>query len=112
MSQQVYSKELFKDEVLIAGGTATSVIIDVNAIHPLGQFATQLKIVGNGEVKVELYSSINGESFVPYVELWEEMTAGEYIENHAFVVATKLKIVITETGGNDGATVSLWLGVQ
>ncbi len=113
MSQYAYSQTMFEDEVLAAGGTAESAAIQVNSIRPLGNFASQLKITGSGTVKAELYTSINGDDFVLYETLWEDETAtAGKIEGHSVAVCLKFKVKITETGGANGATVSLWIGVQ
>lgn len=113
MSQLVYSLEVFKDKALAAGESAESIVFEVNSMRPLGQFASQLIITGNGEIDVELYTSINGDDFVNYDWLFEdqEATAG-LIENHSFAVCKKFKIVITEKSGTDSVVVSHWIGVQ
>jgi hypothetical protein len=113
MSQQAYSVTMFEDEEISAGGTATSPEIDVNSMRPLGNFASQLKVTGSGTVTLDLYLSINGDDYVNYYSLYEDQgaTAG-MIENHAFAVCTKFKVVATETSGADSATVSHWIGVQ
>ena len=120
MSQYVYSVELFdgasggaKDGTVGAGETIESAVIDVNSMRPLGQFASQLVVTGSGTVDVQLWTSINGTDFVLYDTLFEDQgaTAGT-IENHAFAVCTKFKVKVVETGGENGAVVSHWLGVQ
>lgn len=112
MSQQIYTVDLFEAEVIAAGQSATSDIVEVNSIRPLGQFASQLLIAGDGVIDIELFVSINGTSFVPYEKLFEGYTAGEYLEPHSLAICLKFYAVATETGGIDSATVSQWMGVQ
>jgi len=113
MSQYSYSQTMFEDKLLPSGETAESAIIDVNAIRPLGHFASQIKVTGSGSVTIELYLSINGTDFALYDTLWEDQAfTVSKIRNHSFAVCTKFKVKATETSGAQNATVSLWIGVQ
>lgn len=112
MSQQVYTKTLFEDEVIAAGAYAESAVIDVNSMRPLGQFASHLKVVGAGNVDIDLYCSINGDDYVLYDTLYSGYAVGSYLELHSVAVCVKFKVRATEKSGSDGVTVSQWMGVQ
>ena len=124
MSQQVYSVDLFLGSsvpatsnrygVLSAAESRFSRVVDVNSIRPLGNFASQAKIEGDvsSAVSFELWTSINGEDFVKYDDLYDAEGIGEYIRDHAMAVCTKFKVKATNNNPNDAVTVSLWIGVQ
>lgn len=117
MSQLAYKVALFEAQTIAAGETAESAIVDVNSIRPLGNFASQFIVSGEGTVKAELYLSIDGTNFVLYDTLFTgetKLTAplpGK-LEMHVLAVCLKFKVKLTETSGADSVTVSHYLGVN
>ena len=117
MSQLAYAVKTFESVTIPAGTSVESAITEVNSIRPLGNFASQLVVEsGAGTVDVDLHLSIDGVNFVSYDKLFEDKTlinapAPGIIENHAFAVCLKFKVVITETAGTS-TVVSHTIGVQ
>jgi len=105
----IYAIKIFEDEALTPGSSATSATLPVSAYKPLGNFASQLTVVGT--VDVDLYVSLDGVNFVNSRTLFEDYTTGSYIENHGMEVATEFYFVLTEKAGST-ATVTMWTGIQ
>ena len=123
MSQQAYALIAFagtaKNGFLTEGTFIESQVFDVNLMRPLGNFAGQLLVSGAGNVDIDLYTSINGTTFVKSRNLFEAASAtdgpaadGEQLESLGMEVCMKFKFKATEKSGTDAATVSLWIGVQ
>ena len=123
MSQQAYVLTAFAgtagNGILAAGKSVESQVFDVNLMRPLGNFAGQLLVSGAGNVDIDLYTSINGTTFVKSRNLFEAASAtdgpaadGEQLESLGMEVCLKFKFKATEKSGTDAATVSLWIGVQ
>lgn len=107
---------LFDEEVLEASGTATSAVVDMQKART-DDFSIQYKFKtggGTGTAKIEVTESINGSD-------WEENStdiasgltlagnASDIVEFTAGKGAAFIKIIITETGGAAGVTLSVWL---
>ena len=127
MSQYAYSLTMFdgtasKGVLTASGGatpTATSITHNVNSIRPLGNFASQIEVTGDGSVSLELFISINGDDFVSYGELFTDATKtdgpnldGKQLDSHGMAVCMQFYVVATSTDAANAVTVKHWLGVQ
>lgn len=114
---------LFSAQVVPAGHSVTSDPVNLSNILAVGQLGIQLGVTGDGIITVSYLLSINGADFIPAdgtgVDVLTEFTKtggpdsdGKFMYPLGPMVAPEIKIKITETGGADPATVSLWLAVQ
>lgn len=117
--QDIFKVQIFDNEEIAAGDSA-EYMVDLNWFKPVGVFALQVEVAGDGTIKGECLSSINGTDFV--VPTGEDEiftgftstsgTSGKDIFTVTPVPSTKIKIRLTETGGSNTASVSAWLLVQ
>lgn len=119
----ILTRKLFDAEAILAGASATSsaVVIGNNRVN--GVFGIQLEVTGDGTVTVEYALSINGVDYITSFGVGSEIVTGftktsgpdsngKCMYSFAPMVATNIKIIVTETGGADAVAVSLWLAIQ
>ena len=109
--------DLFTKEVVIAGASAESEVIDLKAYAQEGYFSVQLAVTGDGTLKVEYELSNTGFDFVTqsasgdiiisgFTKLSGPGSDGKDIISFEPEPALRMRIKLTETGGADSVTVS------
>lgn len=108
--------QLFDEEVLAAGGDATSAVIDLTHTHE-ANFIIQYKFKtggGTGTAKIQVTESLNGDNWeVNGTDLAASLTLagnqGDIVEWANGKRPAFVKIIITETGTAQGVTLSVWI---
>ena len=111
-NNKVNIETIFKDEIILASGTATSHEIELSLAE--GFFSLYIEVSGSGTVKLEAEVEIGDCGFLVPVEQDDIVTThtvssgagsnGKDIYTLEIVTATGLKIKATETGGANSIT--------
>lgn len=113
---KIYTVLALNAESIAASGNASSSAIHLGAYQPWGFFSVQVTIAGTGTAKVEYLLSHDNSTFSDCgTDIATGLTAGTQI--YAFpdgepVVAPWMKIKVTETGGANGVTATVYVCMQ
>jgi len=119
----ITTQKLFNSESISASGSSISDAIDLRLMAPNGIFSIQYAVSGDGTAKFEykLCSTETGDFVEPSgaSDIASSITKnsgpgsdGKDIVTFQPELAPFLKIAVTETGGANSITVSLWLNTQ
>ena len=123
-SKSTTIKEIFTAEVIAAGESAYSDILDVKQLA--GNATIQIALTGDGTAKVEWVGSLDEDAviagFIKPNNANDIVTAftktdgpggdGKHIYSFTIKLVSRMAIKITETGGGDSVTVTAILALQ
>ena len=98
-----------------ASDSSTSAAIDLEQWRPTGYFTVYWVLTGTGTAKFEYLVSLDGTNYVEpsgASDIASGKTAGSDIVSFTPVVAPYMKIKVTETGGANAVTATVYLCVQ
>jgi hypothetical protein len=106
---------IFTEEAILASASATSLVIDLNDLKPVGYFSLQITLAGTGTGQFTYSLSNDGVTYATpstAVDIATAMTAGNDLMSFSPEPAKYMKIICEETGGANPITVSATLAVQ
>ena len=122
--EAIYIKKIFDAEALLASGHEHSEALNMRSLVSEGfyEVSIQYEVTGDGEVDIEYELSHDGVSYIsplsasPIVEGVTKTTGtgsnGKDIVSFCPELSKYMKIKITEVGGAQAATVSMWIAIQ
>ena len=107
---------------IAASGNSVSNQIPLYGTADLGYFSIQVQVTGDGTAKFEYQLSHNGTDYIEPASAADIATGflktsgpgsdGKDIFTFQPEITYRLKIKVTETGGADNITVSVWIAIQ
>lgn len=119
ISGPVYGK-LIDAVTISASGSSTSAVFPTNGIlnGVSGFFTLQYAITGDGTAKIEYLSSLDGTNYIEPSSATDIATGltktsgsgsdGKDVISFSPIAAPKYKIKVTETGGANSITITVW----
>lgn len=115
-SRPITTMKLFDAEVIAASGNSSSPAIDLREIASNGYFSIHYTIAGSGTAKIEyLGAPDDSETFLEpsgASDIGATLAAGSDLLSFSPELMPFMKIKVTEDGGANSITVTVWINIQ
>ena len=119
---KIYVQKIIDAVTVSASGSTTSDAITLSGLGNLGYFSIQVQVTGDGTAKVEYLLSNDGTTFLEptgasdiaagFTKTSGPGSDGKDMYTFNPMLSRYIKIRVTETGGADSVTASVWIVVQ